>query len=64
MPCSRAHEGRFSTEQPPSVLRGGGNQAELSPAEEEVSTGYGTVGGFPKQLTPRGTPADRLTWGR
>ena len=31
---------------------------------EQVSTGYGTVVGFPKKPTPRGKPADMLTWGR
>jgi hypothetical protein len=62
--CSLAHEGQFSTEQPPSDLRGACNQAELSRAEEEVSTGDGTVGGFPKKPRLRGKPADMLTWGR
>jgi len=64
VPCSPAHAGRFSTEQPRSVLRGGCNQAELSRAGEEVLTGNGTVGGFPKKPTPRGKPADTLTWRR
>ena len=35
-----------------------------APPREPVSTGYGTVGGFPKQPRPRGKPAAMLTWGR
>ena len=32
--------------------------------EAQVSTAYGTVGGFPKKPTPLGKPADMPTWGR
>jgi hypothetical protein len=62
--CSRAHAGRFIIDRPSCLWRGGRNRDELSRAGEPVSTGYGTVGGFPKKRTPRGTPADMLTWGR
>ena len=31
---------------------------------EQVSTGYGTVEGFPKKRMLLGKPADMLTWGR
>ena len=57
-------QGRFMTARPLSHGHGGRNQAELSRAGEQVSTGYGTVVGFPKKPTPRGTPADMPTWGR
>jgi hypothetical protein len=62
--CSRAHVGRFMTARPPSHGRGGRNQDELSRAGEQVSTGYGTVVGFPKKPRPLGKPVDMLTWGR
>jgi len=49
---------RYGTESPRVVLTG------ATAADEPVSTGYGTVGGFPKKPRPLGTPADRPTWGR
>jgi hypothetical protein len=50
-PCSDKR--RLETESPRVVLH-----------EEEGSTTYGAVVGFPKKRRLLGKPADRLTWGR
>jgi hypothetical protein len=49
---------RYGTESPRVVLTG------VCRAGEQVSTGYGTVVGFPTKRRPRGTLADLLTGGR
>jgi hypothetical protein len=62
--CSRAHVGRFINARLSGPWQGGRNRDERSRAGEQVSTGDGTVEGFPKKPRPRGKPVDMLTWGR
>ena len=48
-----------------SVKRGGGTEEpRVVLSAEQVSTGDGTVVGFPKKPKSLGKPADMLTWGR
>ena len=64
MSCSRAHVGRFINARLSGPWPGGRTWDERSRAGEQVSTGDGTVAGFPQKPRPRGKPVDRLPWGR